>query len=165
MNNKIPEIKELINGWNMNKYSAVSRDALRQLLGWNVETDDGLPLADLIEQEFLTHFETIHRQQNIISPPKLERNQEFERVQRKYTDFIKNLITTSEMAKIVLSDSWDFIDPRGRMRKRSEEVQDFLTEVSYDTEFYKDMHPLRLSLFKTILDSWQAWALRQKIKP
>src|SRR5262245_59207883 len=63
--------------------------------------------------------------------------------------------TTDQVAEALLKSEWNFLDPKGTMRKPPEEVQEFLENVADEVGLYSEMtSDGRKMLFKMICDAY-----------
>jgi hypothetical protein len=163
MSSRIETIKELIDGWNVNKYSSTSRDALRKLLGWHND-DESPTLADLLEKEFKeAWYPSVGKAQDLLDASARHlRIASSQPVRPGYgrqilLDVIENRKAYCHAATMILNSGWNFIDPEGLMRKSPEEIQDFLQQCADEISMYNDMFATRRNLLKMVIDAWLRW--------
>jgi hypothetical protein len=167
------EIKDLLNGWNMNKYGSSSRDMLRKKLGWEIAKDDEHSLADLLIKRILelsavpatsglyspNEARASSKPSSIVNFPAAARH----RVRQVIIDVVENKIAYCHAAEAVLNSGWDFKDRQRTihakpMQKAPEEVKDFLQSCVNEVGYYRDMYETRQHLLKMIFDAWMRWA-------
>lgn len=135
------KIIEFINGWNENKYSAVSRDALRDLLEW--PDPDGKSLGLLLVEKIESEYSPQTRP--LVSSSK---------IRNIMVDVVEGGKVYSRIAVALLESNWDFIDKGKLMNKSPEEVKDFLESLVPEVGKYDHMNSSRRALLQMIFDAY-----------
>lgn len=91
----------------------------------------------------------------------VEYNTEPRDVRPRIREALKGVITVDELAEYLLASGWDYTDPKRRMGKPPEEVQEFLDALSIQVCMWSHLTPGRQNLLQMICDSYCRWIDKQ----
>jgi hypothetical protein len=164
MSDRIETMKTYINGWNTNRNSAAYLYKLREHLDWH--HDDSVPIADLIEMEFLSKPSAEEAQLRISHLPPLvaSRYISFKRVRDAIREVYQGQKTYDHAIKLILQTSWPFTDPSGLVQKTPAELEDFLRTCNTEIGLYAELNEPRRKLLHMCFDIWLRWAAMEETK-
>lgn len=158
------EIIKHLDGWNEKVNGALSRNALRHLLGWYPDIDNPKSLGELLVEQIENGQSGTFESETVsesISEPALApehtprpSSHSPEYVKKAITEVVEGHKVTAHAARILLMCGWDHSDRMHMMRKSPAEIRDFLEEISQTVQKFDDMHPNRKRFLQMIFDAY-----------